>query len=63
MQTNSVAMTGHTCANCRRPISASMALTSRFCDKCQWAAGSAEFRADTKTDPRRIVPLAVLIRS
>ena len=60
-----VRATGHACANCRRVLSASVALTTgKLCDKCKWAASCAEFRDDdAKTHPRTIVPLAALARS
>jgi hypothetical protein len=57
-------MSGHTCANCRRPISPTMALTTgKMCDKCKWAAGCAEFSDDAKTHPRVVVPPALRTRS
>ena len=56
-------MSGHACANCRRPISPSMALTTgKLCEKCKWAASCAEFCDDTKTNPRALAPAAVVIR-
>lgn len=46
---------GPCCANCRRPIKASTALTTgKLCEKCKWAASCAEFRDDAKTNPRSV---------
>jgi hypothetical protein len=57
-------MSEHACANCRRPISPSVALTTgKLCEKCRWAASCAEFcDDDAKTHPRTIVPPAVQLR-
>ncbi|HEY2744843.1 MAG TPA: hypothetical protein VGL86_09480 [Polyangia bacterium] len=54
-------MSHHACANCRRVLSANVALVSgRFCEKCRWAAAAAEFRDDVPTRRKIIVPLSVL---
>jgi hypothetical protein len=54
-------MSHHRCANCRRPLTPSDALSvGKLCDKCDWAKASAEFREEAPTRPRVIIPLAAL---
>jgi hypothetical protein len=50
------------CANCRKALSPSLALTAgKLCDKCSWAASAREFSDDAPTRPRSIiVPPAAL---
>jgi hypothetical protein len=52
-------MRHHACANCRRPLSPTTALTTgKLCEKCNWAASAAEFSDDAPTRPRDLVPTA-----
>ncbi|HXU70046.1 MAG TPA: hypothetical protein VN947_12000 [Polyangia bacterium] len=55
----------HACGNCRRPLSASVALVrGKLCEKCSWAAGAAEFREDeAKTNPRAVAYNLLIIES
>jgi hypothetical protein len=57
-------VSGHVCANCRRPITTTTALaTGTLCEKCKWATSSIEFFDDAPTRPRDVVPHTVLLRT